>query len=501
MHNPPTTKLEIEDLLAKTGAALDIPDHVYEDATLKYEDVGSWLGAEDSDLFKYAPEIYVQGSFRLGTVIRPVSDADEYDIDLVCRLDIEKEQTTQKELKDRVGDRLKKRDDLAKILEPSRRCWVLDYPSENQMPSFHMDVLPTIPNVERPPTGILVTDTELTLWQKSNPKAYAEWFFGRMKVIFQEKRAALAEVIRASNVEEVPEWQVKTPLQTAVQLLKRHRDIHFQEKQDVKPVSIIITTLAARAYENQPKVYDALSTIVQKIEDNWGKPGFVENRNGRWWVQNPVDDGENFADKWNEYPERREAFIEWVKKVRNDFSSAAKTRTLDETVHALTPVLGERTMIKAAENMGLAVGSKMPLMVRAKYQVPALGNSSHCLPPQWPERLNYRANLTGGIYSRQYSGKKLWGLTDRPVPKNAWIRFAVSTNLPQPYEVQWQVVNTGPEAIEAGQLRGDFYKSDNGTNGVRWESTAYAGTHWVEAFIIKNGVCVSRSGRKQVKIR
>jgi hypothetical protein len=52
-----------------------------------------------------------------------------------------------------------------------------------------------------------------------------------------------------------------------------------------------------------------------------------------------------------------------------------------------------------------------------------------------------------------------------------------------------------------GQLRGDFYESEKGSNGVRWESTAYAGTHWVEAFIVKSGVCVARSGKKYVLIR
>ena len=124
----PPTNPHFDDLLVKTGSALDIPDHVYEDATLKYEDVGNWLGAQDSDILQYAPDIYVQGSFRLGTVVRPLTDADDYDIDLVCRLEIKKEQTTQKRLKELVGDRLKLREDLAKILGPSRRCWTLDYP-------------------------------------------------------------------------------------------------------------------------------------------------------------------------------------------------------------------------------------------------------------------------------------------------------------------------------------------------------------------------------------
>jgi len=48
-----------------------------------------------------------------------------------------------------------------------------------------------------------------------------------MKVILTERRAALAKDAQL-NVEDVPEWQIKTPLQIAVQILKRHRDIYFK---------------------------------------------------------------------------------------------------------------------------------------------------------------------------------------------------------------------------------------------------------------------------------
>ena len=65
--------------------------------------------------------------------------------------------------------------------------------------------------------------------------------------------------------------------------------------------------------------------------------------------------------------------------------------------------------------------------------------------------------------------------------------------------VKWQVVNTGTEALAAEQPRGDFYESDEPEKGVRWETTAYRGTHWVEAFVIKDGVCVARSGKFLVK--
>ncbi|MBW7926626.1 MAG: nucleotidyltransferase [Fimbriimonadaceae bacterium] len=493
-------KIQFNNLLTKAATALDIPDHVYEDATLKYEEVGEWLAADDSTLKAYTPEIYVQGSFRLGTVVHPINDADEYDIDLVCHLTMGKEQTTQADLKEMVGARLKKHAELVKILNPSRRCWTLDYPAEKQMPAFHMDVLPAIPNTESPPTGLLLTDTELRLWQKSNPKAYAEWFYGRMKVIFQTRRAALAESL-AAKVEDVPDWQVKTPLQIAVQILKRHRDIYFQKSPDVKPVSIIITTLAARAYAGEADVMEALSGIIRVIVTNWGKPGYVEDRNGRWWVENPVEPGENFADKWNEYPERREAFYKWLERVKSDFAAAQTKRTLNEAVETLTPVLGKRAVMAAARDLGVADASMLPAVINASPQVPALGDARHCQQPQWPVVPTYKASIQGDVYAKEHGRHKLWGLSSRPVPKGVGLKFTVKTNAPFPYEVKWQVVNTGAEALAHNSPRGDFYASDKGINGTRWESTAYAGTHWVEGFVIKGGQCVARTGKLYVKVR
>jgi len=486
-------KQKLGDLLIRTASVLDIPDHVYEDATLKYEDVGTWLAAEDSELKDFAPEVYPQGSFRLGTVVRPISISDEYDIDLVCHLSVAKEKTTQKNLKKMVGDRLAKRDDLKKILTPSRRCWVLEYPPQAQMPQFHMDVLPAIPNQERPPTGILLTDTELTLWQKSNPKAYAEWFYNRMKVVFQAKRASLAEAIQAS-VEDVPNWQVKTPLQVTIQVLKRHRDIHFQNDTDNRPVSIIITTLAAHAYHNQPDVYDAFTDIVRDM------PKFVENRNGRWWVGNPVDPDENFADKWNEHPERQSVFAKWLEKVRSDFATVGQKQTLTEAIDFLTPSIGVPIMTKVARDFGIERASGLALVATSSIQVPAIGDSRHCLAPAWPVKQQYKAKISASVHSVK-GGRKLWQLTVRPVPKKVWLRFAVTTNTPLPYDVRWQVVNTGKEAMDARQLRGDYYEGDVPRNAVRWETTAFKGTHWVESFIIKDGSCVARSGRKNVLVR
>ena len=72
-----------------------------------------------------------------------------------------------------------------------------------------------------------------------------------MEIEFNARREFLAESMQEARVEDVPEYQVKTPLQQGIQILKRHRDIMFVEDPDDKPISIIITTLAAHAYNNE----------------------------------------------------------------------------------------------------------------------------------------------------------------------------------------------------------------------------------------------------------
>jgi hypothetical protein len=42
--------------------------------------------------------------------------------------------------------------------------------------------------------------------------------------------------------------------------------------------------------------------------------------------------------------------------------------------------------------------------------------------------------------------KELWELDDRPVPKGIDVKFTVNTNVPPPFAVQGQLVNTGEEA-------------------------------------------------------
>jgi hypothetical protein len=114
----------------------------------------------------------------------------------------------------------------------------------------------------------------------------------------------------------VPAWRVRTPLHRVVQVLKRHRDVMFAADADDKPPSSLIITLAARAYAGQTDLLTATLEVVEAM------PRLIERRGDRYWVENPVCDGENFADKWNDYPQRRRKFIGWYEQIARDLEGA-----------------------------------------------------------------------------------------------------------------------------------------------------------------------------------
>jgi hypothetical protein len=333
----------LSELLLGTVVYLDIPDELHAVAEARYTTVGSWLAAEEGGTDS-AWDMYPQGSFLLGTVVRPIGDESEYDIDMVCRRGLAEAATTPTDLKAEVGDALRRyarsnTKDVPRACHEGRRCWTLEYGE-----GFHMDVLPAIPDPATTGTGIKLTDRAETGWLRSDPKAYEAWFKHRMEQQLLEGRRALAAEIRKS-LDEVPEWRVKTTLQRAVQVLKRHRDLFFAEDGDDRPPSVLVTTLAARAYAGEAQLYEAVMVACDAM------PALLDCSNGEWQVLNPVQPEENFADKWTEHPERAARFNEWVDALRRDLDAALSERGLDKVAERLAKGLGEREVQKSAAQL------------------------------------------------------------------------------------------------------------------------------------------------------
>jgi hypothetical protein len=88
----------------------------------------------------------------------------------------------------------------------------------------------------------------------------------------------------------------------------------FISHPDSKPISIILTTLAAAAYQGEEDLVGALERILQDM-DSYVLPAQPR-------VPNPVNPSEDFADKWNnpEYAHLKFKvnFRQWLQQARAD---------------------------------------------------------------------------------------------------------------------------------------------------------------------------------------
>jgi hypothetical protein len=342
-----TTNAIIEEL----AASIEIPESAWEKADSRYQDLGEWFNRADGGCVQFQPHIYPQGSFRLGTVIR----SDEYDLDVGCRLrrGITKQTHTQKQLKMLVGrdvEAYRVARGIKETLEEMHRCWRLPYADTLK---FHMDIVPSIPE-EASRRQMLreimaaagtshslaeavaswagaITDKRLqnyevisVEWRISNSEGYALWFESRMKLAQTLVESQLFAA-KAAQVDPLPTSRWNLPLQKSVKLLKRHRDVMFQQSPDAKPISIIITTLAAAAYQGETDFDDALARILA----NMG--GLVRATKPR--VPNPVNPAEDFADKWADpkckHLNLEQHFWDWLEQAQNDFRALWSARDID----------------------------------------------------------------------------------------------------------------------------------------------------------------------------
>ena len=353
--------------LENVAEGIDIPPTKYQDAVDRYQAVGRWLEVGEYPATLDDPSIYPQGSFRLGTVVRPIRGGveAEYDIDLVCELPIPKHSTNAYSVKMMVGRRLYEHSRYRRLLdEEGKRCWTLQY-AERDGIGFHMDILPSVPDG----SGLLDTSIAITNkngatyhWSASNPKGYSDWFHTKnqeaFKLVLAEQKRAIqsrASTIYAS-VDDVPDQLVRTPLQRSIQIMKRHRDLSFNggTKNDYAPISIIITTLAAHLYGGEPDIFSALTEIVSKLS---AYVGLLENHavdwtlvprnliartpDGRWFIGNPVNPAENFADRWHEDNHARaRVFFSWVKALKGDLVDILVSGHPETVRRRLTAVLG-----------------------------------------------------------------------------------------------------------------------------------------------------------------
>lgn len=359
------------DLLSFIVEKLDIPKSLYEKAAARHRSLGEWLCRDGSTVRELDPDVRPQGSFRFGTVNRPLDEDEEYDLDNVCVLKaLGKTSLTQRQLKELYGSEIKayaRANGMLRPAEECKRCWRLHYADEV---NFHLDTLPCVPEEQHVIDRIIQMGTNPALamrcvaitdqrhpdydrissnWLSSNPRGFAAWFESRCEL--GRSTYALNAEARAT-VEDVPPYEWKTPLQRGIQVMKRHRDVMFKGREDLAPISMIITNLAASAYAGEDDLRQALVNMVDRI------PNYVRDTSPR--VPNPADPAEDYADKWSGDPRLEKSFWEWYYAFKADLSrlpDLLKGRDLQRNVEATYEIAIPDS---ALPNVAKSAGKSMP---------------------------------------------------------------------------------------------------------------------------------------------
>lgn len=352
--------IDLETLATK----LDISPSMHKYAIERYYGISEYLNTNGNQAI-----FYPQGSFRTGTVVRPLVDGKEgdFDIDVVCELSNDKVNTTAEKIKKCVGDVLKNSELYYKKLLPEQdRCWTLEYAEVVQGIGLMMDVVPCVGEDENLINQVIEKGVDTVFakqaiaitervsagkyqWQASNPKGYGEWFdninrkflqvglYEKKNEIFNDNRFLFSA---DASIDDVPDYFVRSALQRVIQLLKRHRDLYYRRIEngsELRPISAILTTLSAKI-SNETSITDVeglLSYIVYGLKEYTALMqgqtpkerfrgeirNYIEKRDQKWWIPNPVSPDDNYADTWTDDTAR--AFFAWVETVAIDLSDTS----------------------------------------------------------------------------------------------------------------------------------------------------------------------------------
>jgi hypothetical protein len=338
-------------------ASLDISPTMYRNAVQKYQAITKFL----SDCGIEA-DMYPQGSFAFGTVVRPnVKDSfANYDLDFVCQVCGSRADYAPSELRQKIEDALTSSGNYGGKLKVYEECFTVEYADINDV-GFTIDIVPaadeTSENKRRLTKKSLAPElvgTAIAIpkhngernysWITNNPKGFRTWFDKINEPFLASSRKAYRQHLFEDNrtvfssVEEIPHELDRSALQRVIQLLKYHRDVYYsklKDGDDLKPISAIIntvTTQIASQHTADCSVFELLEFVLNELniyaqhetltledfKQMYGSRTVFSRPDGKWYILNPANPEDNLADKWNQDRRIPMHFFRWVKAVKTD---------------------------------------------------------------------------------------------------------------------------------------------------------------------------------------
>jgi hypothetical protein len=120
-------------------------------------------------------------------------------------------------------------------------------------------------------------------------------------------------------------------------------------------------------------------------------------------------------------------------------------------------------------------------------------NTEQFIEDYYPVDIRYTLKIDCAVKQNGYRESLLRDMILKRIPlfANKQLTFSVVENtVPQPYHLEWKVLNRGEAAQRRNCIRGQIVR-DNG-NEEKNETTNFKGDHLVECYAIKSGIVVAK---------
>ena len=245
---------------------------------------------------------------KLGTSVKPMGGP--HDLDFVCEFAVSHRLINPLVLLDEMYNVFVEHGVYGGMVERKNRCVRIIYKDE-----FWLDILPSCKDHANGGDCIQVPDRDLGRWSPSNPTGYAKWFenAGRGILARMDESVRYLRAKMMDSIQPIPALQTtreKTVLQLIVQLLKRWRDVHYNDS-NFPPISVVLTTLAADLYDGEESISLGLLKVLDGIVTRLDAAHALDRR---LRVPNPVHLEEDFSERWKSSPR---AYLEFNDGIRN----------------------------------------------------------------------------------------------------------------------------------------------------------------------------------------
>ena len=350
----------LDVLFADIAIRVQLSQTAHDKAVQRYETIAEQLDDEGSPFAGRIDLFYPQGSMAIGAAIASGVTQDDYDLDMVlqagCRglsprevLDL-----LFRALNGKPGSRYHGK------VERRTRCVTVEYAD------MHIDVTPAerVPRTPERESNIFHHKHPQNGGERivANPFGFAEWFKrATPDTGFAEQYAERARAYEASLLVEAAETDPVPPPEpasrkslavVALQLLKRWRNVQYQDRGGRKPPSIMMSKLVADAAGQTNTLFEEVLHQAQEMLAFFQRS---HQAHRRVHVENPACPRDVLTDRWPTNLGDQEVFVKDLRRLVERLEQLQDC-DLGEIRQIMVVLFGEGPTADAVERFMESVG-------------------------------------------------------------------------------------------------------------------------------------------------